>query len=53
MALGVARHFLQRLIAFVGGDLHHLDLVELVLADHARVSRPALPASERKHGVWR
>jgi hypothetical protein len=34
--LGVACHFLQRLIAFVGvGDLHHLDLVELVLADHA------------------
>ena len=33
---GVARHFFQRVVALVGvHDLHHLDLVELVLADHA------------------
>ena len=32
----MAHHFLQRFIAFVRmHDLHHLDFIELVLADHA------------------
>ena len=33
-------------------DLHQLDLVELVLADHAARVLAAEPASERKHGEW-
>jgi hypothetical protein len=34
--LGVAGHLLERVVALLGvDDLHHLDLVELVLADHA------------------
>jgi hypothetical protein len=46
---GMARHGFQRFVAFVGmDDLHHLHLVELVLADQTARVAPALPASDRK-----
>ena len=50
----MAGELLVRLVRLLGmHDLHELDLVELVLADHAaRVLAVAEPASERKHGEW-
>ncbi|MPN30922.1 hypothetical protein SDC9_178393 [bioreactor metagenome] len=39
---GVADHFLERSFALIrGDDLHHFDLVELMLADHAAYVAPA------------
>ena len=49
---GVAGHFFQRVVAFFGvHDLHHLDLVKLVLADHA--ARVAAVAAGFRAKAWR
>lgn len=50
--LGLGGHALELLVGLLRlNKLDHLDLVELVLANDARVSRPAEPASSRKQGV--
>ena len=54
-----AQHFFgagEHALVFVGAllrrrDRDEFDLGELMLADHAARSRPAAPASARKHGV--
>jgi hypothetical protein len=52
--LGMAHHLLQRGVALVGrGDLHHLDLVELVLADHAARVAPGAAGLAAEAGAVR
>ena len=52
--LGVAHHFFQRSVAVVGvDDLHHLHLVELVLADHAARVAPGAAGLRAEAGAVR